>query len=81
MPGDGKSPRHAASMDAGQSIGQLTCMIENTRHVVDNLGAEEQAQGRKAQQGSEAEASEMRQQVLLLEQQRSVAVDMHQPLL
>eukprot|EP00975_Prorocentrum_lima_P051230 10731555-Prorocentrum_lima.AAC.1 len=62
MPSGGRSPRHAASMDASQSIGQLACMIENTRHVVDKLVAEEQAQGREAQQGSDAEASEMRQQ-------------------
>eukprot|EP00975_Prorocentrum_lima_P062442 12885672-Prorocentrum_lima.AAC.1 len=34
-----------------------------------------------AQQGSEDEASEMRQQVLWLEQQQSVDVDMHQRLL
>eukprot|EP00975_Prorocentrum_lima_P041605 8741459-Prorocentrum_lima.AAC.1 len=69
MPGDGWSPMHGAPTDANRSIGQLTCMIENTRHVV-----EEQSQGRKAQQGSEAEVSEMRQQMLLLEQQQSVAV-------
>eukprot|EP00975_Prorocentrum_lima_P033038 6933572-Prorocentrum_lima.AAC.1 len=53
MPGDGRSPRQTASMDASQSIGHLTCMIENTRHVVDGLVMEEQAHGRKAQQGSE----------------------------
>eukprot|EP00975_Prorocentrum_lima_P062789 12887580-Prorocentrum_lima.AAC.1 len=56
-------------------------MIGNARHVVDKLVAEEQAQRREAQQGSRAEASDMRQQVLLLEQQQSVAGDMHQRLL
>eukprot|EP00975_Prorocentrum_lima_P066696 12910676-Prorocentrum_lima.AAC.1 len=61
MPGGGRSPRHSASVDASRSIGQLTCMIENTRHVVHKLVTGKQAQGRKAQQGCEAEAPEMRQ--------------------
>eukprot|EP00975_Prorocentrum_lima_P056208 11787057-Prorocentrum_lima.AAC.1 len=81
MPGDGRSPRQVASMDASRSIGQLTSMIGNTRHVVDRLVTEEQSQGRQARQGAEAEASEMREQVLLLEQQQSVVVDAHQKIL
>eukprot|EP00975_Prorocentrum_lima_P035080 7372870-Prorocentrum_lima.AAC.1 len=64
MTSDAGSPRQSASMDASQSMGQLNCMIENTRHVVDRLVMEEQAHGRQAEQGSEVEASEMKQQGL-----------------
>eukprot|EP00975_Prorocentrum_lima_P012044 2556998-Prorocentrum_lima.AAC.1 len=49
-PGDGRSPRQVASMDASRSICRLTSMIETARHVVDKLVSYEQAQGRKAQQ-------------------------------
>eukprot|EP00975_Prorocentrum_lima_P045763 9575502-Prorocentrum_lima.AAC.1 len=35
MPGDGRSPRRVASMDASLSIGQLTSVIEATSHTVD----------------------------------------------
>eukprot|EP00975_Prorocentrum_lima_P010938 2325597-Prorocentrum_lima.AAC.1 len=70
MPGDGRSPRQSASIDASQSIGQMTSIIESTRYVVEMLVMEEQAHGRKAQQGSAVEASEMKQQLLLLEQQQ-----------
>eukprot|EP00975_Prorocentrum_lima_P070062 12929846-Prorocentrum_lima.AAC.1 len=81
MPGDGRSPRRVASMDASLSIGQLTSMINTRSHTADKLVSDEQAQGRKAHQASEAEASEMRQQVLMLEHPQSVAVDAHQRLL
>eukprot|EP00975_Prorocentrum_lima_P026377 5544591-Prorocentrum_lima.AAC.1 len=62
MPGDGRSPSKSASMDASQPRGRFTYMIENARHVVDRLVMEEQAHGRQARQGSEVEASEMKQQ-------------------
>eukprot|EP00975_Prorocentrum_lima_P066343 12908679-Prorocentrum_lima.AAC.1 len=39
---------------------------------------EEQANGRQADQGSDAEVSEMRQQLLLLEQQQVQAMDASQ---
>eukprot|EP00975_Prorocentrum_lima_P021262 4477216-Prorocentrum_lima.AAC.1 len=63
MPGDGRSPRQGALQVASQSVGQLSYMIENARHVVEKLVREEQAHGRKAQQNSEAEALEMRQHI------------------
>eukprot|EP00975_Prorocentrum_lima_P013829 2938616-Prorocentrum_lima.AAC.1 len=60
-------------MCARRYVGQLTSMIETTRHVVDKLVADEQPEGRKAQQVAKAEASEMHQRVLVLEQQQCVA--------
>eukprot|EP00975_Prorocentrum_lima_P057806 12122015-Prorocentrum_lima.AAC.1 len=56
-------------------------MIENARHVVEKPVLEEQAHGREAQQSSEAQASEMRQHILLLEQQQGYASDAQQQLL
>eukprot|EP00975_Prorocentrum_lima_P069766 12928261-Prorocentrum_lima.AAC.1 len=73
MPSAGRSP--------SQSIGQLTYMIENTRNVVERLVLEEQAHARKAQQVSAVEASGLRNQLLLLEQQQGHAVDAQQQLL
>eukprot|EP00975_Prorocentrum_lima_P013600 2888759-Prorocentrum_lima.AAC.1 len=48
-------------MGASRSIGQSTSMVETTSHTVDKLVPEEQTQGWKAHQASEAEALEMRQ--------------------
>eukprot|EP00975_Prorocentrum_lima_P053644 11255377-Prorocentrum_lima.AAC.1 len=62
--------RQRASNDASQTIGRITYSIEHSRHVVDGLVMEEQASGRRARRRSEAEASEARQHILLLEQQQ-----------
>eukprot|EP00975_Prorocentrum_lima_P070648 12933315-Prorocentrum_lima.AAC.1 len=61
MTSDERSPRQGAPSDASQSIGRITYLIEQSRHVVGRLVMEEQASGRQAHQRMEAEASEMRQ--------------------
>eukprot|EP00975_Prorocentrum_lima_P015999 3398914-Prorocentrum_lima.AAC.1 len=63
MSGDGWSPRQGASVDASQSIGRISALIEQSRHVVDSLAMEEQASLRQAHQRAEAEASDMRQRI------------------